>query len=87
MCVEKLKQSHDQRFHSYVTLLIFLQVVGHGLPLRLCKQHVGLLLQGHLSTQWAHTSVSSWLEREESERKKYRLQTYRIKILRIFYTL
>lgn len=62
MCVEELKQSHGQRFHSYVSLVVFLQVVGHGLPLWLCQQHVGLLLQRHLSTWRAHTSVYCWLD-------------------------
>lgn len=62
MCVKELKQSHDEWLHSYVSLLVLCQVVGHGLPLWLRQQHVGLLLQRHLGTWWPHTSVYCWLE-------------------------
>lgn len=57
MCVEELKQSHDQRLHSYMSILVLLQVVAHGLPLWLSQQHVGLLLQRQQHTWWAHTSM------------------------------
>lgn len=64
MCVKKLTESHGQRLHSYVSLLVLLQVVDHGLPLWLRQQHVGLLLQRHLSTWGAHASVYCRLTRE-----------------------
>lgn len=37
MCVEELKQCHCQWLHSYMAILVLLQVVGHGLPLCLCQ--------------------------------------------------
>lgn len=44
MCVEELKQGHDQLFDSNVSVAIFLDVVAHGLSLRLSKKVSGLFL-------------------------------------------
>lgn len=45
MRVEELKQGHDQLFDSNVSIAIFLDVVAHGLSLRLSKKVSGLFLQ------------------------------------------
>lgn len=45
MSIEQLEERHDQRLHSDVAVPVLLQVVAHGLPLRLCQQVARLLLQ------------------------------------------
>lgn len=45
MRVEQLEQGHDQLFHSNVSVAIFLDVVAHGLSLRLSEKVSGLFLQ------------------------------------------
>ena len=49
--VEELKQGHGERLHPYVSIVVLLEVVGHGLSLQVRQEEVGLLLQTHLGTR------------------------------------
>lgn len=71
MCVEQLKQCHDQGLHRDGATTVLVQVVHHGGAFLLRQQVPGLVIQqctclipqaaqGHLGASWA--LVKSWLK-------------------------
>lgn len=64
MGVEELKESHNQGLQGDVAILVLLQVVGQGLPLRLRQEQEGLLLQAELES-WRSHRTSGHLENQQ----------------------
>lgn len=64
MCIEQLKQRHDQLLNADVSIPVLLHIIAHGLSLRFRQQVACLLLQhspglvhhagkGHLRARYA----------------------------------
>lgn len=77
MCIEQLKEGHDQLLNTNVTIAVLLDVVAHGLPLRFGQQMSGLFLQhgptlihqtGQSHLRSRHTFIKATLRRIENRR-------------------
>lgn len=79
MCIEQLKEGHDQLLNTDVTIAVLLDVVAHGLPLRFGQQMSGLFLQhgptlvhqtGQSHLRSRHTFIKATLRRIEKKKKR-----------------